>query len=159
MILEQGRRRLRISDGYMPGGMGCRKIDVIEFIAMARKRGRGSVESDNRFAVHRSETRCRRYARFFPILGDAAGLCGELTPEQREENCRKVAIHTLNNATKEPRPIKAATVMLQTALDLRGMLAQPPVTDGQLFQAAPIPRLRSASIPCLSGPLRRAHGT
>ena len=48
MILEQGRRRLRISDGYVPGGMGCRKIDVIEFIAMARKRGRGSVESDNR---------------------------------------------------------------------------------------------------------------
>ena len=44
MILEQGRRRLRISDGYVPGGMGCRKIDVIEFIAMARKRGRGSVE-------------------------------------------------------------------------------------------------------------------
>jgi hypothetical protein len=44
--------------------MGCRKIDVIEFIAMARERGRGSVESDNRFAVNRSETRCRRYARF-----------------------------------------------------------------------------------------------
>jgi hypothetical protein len=77
MILEQGRRRLRISDGYVPGGMGCRKIDVIEFIAKARKRGRGSVESVNRFAVHRSETRCRRYARFFPTLGDAAGLCGE----------------------------------------------------------------------------------
>ena len=68
MILEQGRRRLRISDGYLPGGMGCRKIDVIEFIAMARERGRGSVESDNRFAVNRSETRCPRYARFFPML-------------------------------------------------------------------------------------------
>src|SRR6266851_8000340 len=133
MILEQGRRRLRIFDGYVQGGMGCRKIDVIEFIAMARERVRGSVESDNRFAVNRSETRCRRYARFFPTLGDAAGLCGELTPEQREENCRKVAIHSLNNATKEPRYIEAATIMLQTALNVSGMLARPPVTDGQLF--------------------------
>ena len=100
---------------------------------MARERGRGALELDNRFAVNRSETRCRRYARFFPTLGDAAGLCRELTPEQREENCRKVAIHTLNNATKDLRHIKAATIMLQTALDLRGMLARPPVTDGQLF--------------------------
>jgi hypothetical protein len=40
--------------------MGCRKIDVIEFIAMARERGRGALERDNRFAVNRSETRCRR---------------------------------------------------------------------------------------------------
>ena len=61
MILEQGRRRLRISDGYMPGRMECRRIDVIEFtIAMARERGRGAVELYDRFAVNRSETRCRR---------------------------------------------------------------------------------------------------
>jgi hypothetical protein len=130
MILEQGRRRLRISDGYAPGRMGCRKIDVIECIAMARERRRGSVELDSRLVVNRSETRCPRYARFFPMLGDAAGLCGELTPEQREENCWKVAIHTLNNAAKEPRHIKAATIMLRTALNLSGMLARPPVTDG-----------------------------
>ena len=39
MILEQGRRRLRISDGYVAGRMRCRRIDVIEFIiAMARER-------------------------------------------------------------------------------------------------------------------------
>jgi hypothetical protein len=42
MMLEQGRRRLEISDGYVSGAMGCRKIDVIEFIAMARERGGGS---------------------------------------------------------------------------------------------------------------------
>ncbi len=141
MILEQGRRRLRISDGYLTDGMGCRKIDVIEPIAMARERGRGSVELDNRLVVNRSETRCPCYARFFPCCGivirlsrrrgpDAARLCGELTPEQREENCRKVAIHTLNNATKEPRYIEAATIMLQTALNMSGMLARPPVTHG-----------------------------
>ena len=63
-------------------------------------------------------------------LGDAARLCGELTPEQREEYCRKVAVHALNNAIKEPRYIKAATIMSQTALNLSGMLAQSPVTDG-----------------------------
>jgi hypothetical protein len=68
MILEQGRRRLRISDGYVPGRMGCRKIDAIGFIAMARERGRGSVELDSRFVVNRSETRSPRYARFFPML-------------------------------------------------------------------------------------------
>ena len=91
------------------------------------------MESDNRFVINRSETRCPRCARFFPTPEDAARLCGELTPEQREENCRKVAIHSLNNATKEPRYIEAATIMLQTALNVSGMLARPPVTDGQLF--------------------------
>ncbi len=60
MMLAQGRGRLRSSDGCASGGMGCRKIDVIEFIAMARERGRGALERDNRFAVNRSETRCRR---------------------------------------------------------------------------------------------------
>jgi hypothetical protein len=47
---------------------GCRKIDAIGFIAMARERGRGSVELDSRLVVNRSETRCPRYARFFPML-------------------------------------------------------------------------------------------
>jgi hypothetical protein len=50
----------------------------------------------------------------------------ELTPEQRDTYWWKIAIHTLNNAIKEPRYIKAATVTLQTALNLSGMLAQPP---------------------------------
>jgi hypothetical protein len=63
-------------------------------------------------------------------LGDAVRACGELTPEQREEYCWRVAIHNLKNAIKEPRYIKAATVTLQTALNLSWMLAQPPVTDG-----------------------------
>ena len=59
-------------------------------------------------------------------LGDAVRVCGELTPEQREEYCRRAAIHTLNNAIKEPRYIKAATITLKTALNLSGMLAPPP---------------------------------
>src|ERR1700687_4291176 len=42
--LEQGRRRIRISDSYLLGRFGCGKIDVIDFIAMACVLGRGSVE-------------------------------------------------------------------------------------------------------------------
>ena len=42
MMLEQGRRRLRISDGYAPSGMGCRKIDVIEIHRDGSRARRGS---------------------------------------------------------------------------------------------------------------------
>jgi hypothetical protein len=59
-------------------------------------------------------------------LGDAVRLYGELTPEQREEYFWRVAIHTLNSAIKEPRYLTAATITLQTALNLSGMLAEPP---------------------------------
>jgi hypothetical protein len=59
-------------------------------------------------------------------LGDAIRLYGELTPEQREEYSWRVAIHTLNSAIKEPRYLTAATITLQTALNLSGMLAEPP---------------------------------
>ena len=68
MILEQGRHRLRISDSYVLDRIRSSKSDVIEFVAMARERGRGSVELDSRFVVNRSETRSPRYARFFPML-------------------------------------------------------------------------------------------
>jgi hypothetical protein len=57
-------------------------------------------------------------------LGDAVRLYGELTPEQREEYFWRVAIHTLNSAIKEPRYLTAATITLQTALNLSGMLAE-----------------------------------
>src|SRR5450432_3468547 len=42
MMLEQGRRRLRISDGCVPGGMACRKIDVIEIHRDGSRARRGS---------------------------------------------------------------------------------------------------------------------
>jgi hypothetical protein len=57
-------------------------------------------------------------------IGDAVRLYGELTPEQREEFFWRVAIHTLNSAIKEPRYLTAATITLQTALNLSGMLAE-----------------------------------
>jgi hypothetical protein len=48
-----------------------------------------------------------------------------LTPEQRETYWWKNASHALNSATKEPQYVKVATLTLQTALTLSGMLGQP----------------------------------
>ena len=59
-------------------------------------------------------------------LGDAVRMVGELTPDQREEYWWTVAIHMINAAIKEPRYLIAATITLQTALRLSGMLAEPP---------------------------------
>jgi hypothetical protein len=52
-----------------------------------------------------------------------------LSPEQREEHWWTTAIYMLNTAIKEPRYITAATITLQTALILSGMLA-PDAVDG-----------------------------
>jgi hypothetical protein len=59
-------------------------------------------------------------------LGDAVGVFAELTPEQRDTHWWTAAIHMINTAIKEPRYLTAATITLQTALRLSGMLAQPP---------------------------------
>jgi hypothetical protein len=59
-------------------------------------------------------------------MGDVVGMFSELTPEERLTYWWSTAIHMVNNAIKEPRYIKAATFTLQTALNLNGMLAQPP---------------------------------
>ena len=61
-------------------------------------------------------------------VGDAVRAIAELTPEQRETHYWKVAILTLNSAIKEPQYISAATITLQSALNMTGMLAQPPET-------------------------------
>jgi hypothetical protein len=59
-------------------------------------------------------------------MGDAMRLIAELEPEQRDQYWWKVAMLSINSATREPAYIKAATINLQTALNLNGMLAQPP---------------------------------
>ena len=59
-------------------------------------------------------------------VGDAVGVFGELTPEQRDTYWWIAAIQMLNSAINEPRYMAAATITLQTALNLSGMLAQPP---------------------------------
>ena len=59
-------------------------------------------------------------------MGDAIRLISELTPEQRDQYWWKVAMLSINSAIREPAYIKAATINLQTALNLNGLLAQPP---------------------------------
>jgi hypothetical protein len=55
-------------------------------------------------------------------LGDAVGLIAAMTPEQRENYWWKQSLHALHIAIKEPAYINAATLTLQTALTLNGML-------------------------------------
>jgi hypothetical protein len=62
-------------------------------------------------------------------LGEAAKFLTELTEEQRERGCWKIAIGALGAAVREPRYIKTATLSLQTALILERILADPPEND------------------------------
>jgi hypothetical protein len=62
-------------------------------------------------------------------LGDAVRVFSELTPDQRDTHWWTTAIHTVNIAIQEPRYLTAATITLQTALRLSGMLA-PDGMDG-----------------------------
>ena len=55
-------------------------------------------------------------------IGDAVRVISLFTPEQREMYQWRNAIHMLNIALREPSYITAATVTLQTALNLSGML-------------------------------------
>ena len=58
-------------------------------------------------------------------VGDAVRMIAGLTPEQRETYWWRTVIQTLNIGIKEPRYITTATLTLQTALNLSGLLAQP----------------------------------
>lgn len=71
-------------------------------------------------------------------LGDAVGVFGELSPEQRDTHWWTAAIHMINTAIKEPRYLTAATITLQTALRLSGMLASDGV-DGPERPTEPLP--------------------
>jgi hypothetical protein len=52
------------------------------------------------------------------------------TPEQRTHYWWKVAMLSMSCAIREPAYIKTATINLQTALNLNGLLAQPPEFPG-----------------------------
>jgi hypothetical protein len=62
-------------------------------------------------------------------VGDAAACFSRLTPDQREKGHWIVAIRMLNNALKEPVYLKAATMSLQTAFVLEGILVSPHPLD------------------------------
>jgi hypothetical protein len=74
MILEQGRHRLRISDSYVLDRIRSSKSDVIEFVAMARESGRGSVELDSRLWSIAPQREVRAMALRFSCFADL-NLC------------------------------------------------------------------------------------
>jgi hypothetical protein len=59
-------------------------------------------------------------------MGDAIRLVAELTPEERDQFWWKLTMVSINSAIRQPAYIKTATINLQTALHLNGLLAQPP---------------------------------
>jgi hypothetical protein len=63
-----------------------------------------------------------RDGRSIARVGEAAAYLAGLTQDQREAGHWKVAIRMLNNAIKEPSYLQAATMSLQTALLLDGLL-------------------------------------
>jgi hypothetical protein len=62
-------------------------------------------------------------------VGEAAAWFAGLTLEQRDKGHWMIAIRMLNNALKEPNYLKTATMSLQTALILEGILASPHPLD------------------------------
>ena len=54
--------------------------------------------------------------------GDAAAFFRNLSEDQKEQHYWKIAIRMLNIALKEPAYLKAATMSLQTALTMEGIL-------------------------------------
>ena len=62
-------------------------------------------------------------------VGEAAVYFAGLTPEQRDTGHWTIAIRMLNNALKEPTYLRTATMSLQTALVLEGILASPSLLD------------------------------
>ena len=62
-------------------------------------------------------------------VGEAATFFARLPLEQRDKSHWTIAIRMLNNALKEPAYLKTATMSLQTALILDGILASPSPLD------------------------------
>jgi len=62
-------------------------------------------------------------------VGEAAAWFAGLTLEQRDKGHWMIAIRMLNNALKEPNYLKTATLSLQTAFILEGILASPHPLD------------------------------
>jgi hypothetical protein len=63
--------------------------------------------------------------RTIATVGEAADYFARLSLDQRDLSHWKIAIRMLNNALREPIYLKTATMSLQTALVLDGILAHP----------------------------------
>ena len=66
---------------------------------------------------------------YLETVGDAVDYFFGLTPEQREQGHWIAAIRMLNNALHEPTYLKSATMSLQTAFLLDGILIAPHPLD------------------------------
>ena len=64
------------------------------------------------------------------MVGDAASYFGTLTEEKCAQSHWRVAVRMLNNALDQPTYLKTATMSLQTALLLEGLLASPLAVGG-----------------------------
>ena len=64
-------------------------------------------------------------------VGDAASYFGTLTEEKREHGHWQIAVRMLNHALDQPAYLKTATMSLQTALVLDGLLASPLAAGGE----------------------------
>jgi hypothetical protein len=67
--------------------------------------------------------------KIIATVGEAADYFAKLSLDQRDLNHWKIAIRMLNNALKEPAYLKTATLSLQSALMLDGILAHPNPLD------------------------------
>ena len=63
-------------------------------------------------------------------VGDAASYFATLTEEKRGHSHWQVAVRMLNNALDQPTYLKTATMSLQTALLMEGLLASPLAVGG-----------------------------
>jgi hypothetical protein len=63
-------------------------------------------------------------------VGDAAAYFGTLSAEQLGQHHWKVAVRMLDNALNQPAYLRTATMSLQTALLIEGILASPLTVGG-----------------------------
>jgi hypothetical protein len=67
--------------------------------------------------------------KIIETVGEAADYFAALTLDQRDQSHWRIAIRMLNNALKQPNYLKTATMSLQAALVLDGILADPHPLD------------------------------
>jgi hypothetical protein len=68
--------------------------------------------------------------RMITTLKDASLFFATLTPEERVEAHWSIAIRMLANAVKQPVYLKTATISLQTAFVIEGLLVSPLTVGG-----------------------------
>ena len=68
--------------------------------------------------------------RKIATIRDASLFFATLTPEERDESHWRIAIRMLGNVAKQPTYMKAATISLQTALVIEGLLVSPMTVGG-----------------------------